>query len=277
MKCSNCGNENLENNFFCVFCGSKLQISENGVQVNDTNQGKDERSKRITIIIMSVLGGLIIFGAMIFGGVYLYRQYKLKQIDKELQEQVGNIGTTERPGHQDENKEKYSVGKLVTLVDDSNWYVMSQYGNNVTLLSTENYGNETYFSNSENRYNKSIVKDIIENKFLPELKNSISLNNGNVHNLSARIVSLDDIRNILGVSSTVANNDIKIENSFRWLFETGSYWTSSESEVFNSVYVIQTWISFAVVSEDAAGSGLTGSGNKFNVRPVIETTIDNLK
>lgn len=283
MKCLNCGNENSNNSVFCSTCGSRLQQpATSNYQVNPSNNVVENQhktnSKKTLIIILAVVGGLFVLGAMTWGGVYLYTQYKLKQTDKKLQDQIGDIGDLDSiivPDDEINKVVKYSIGELVTLIDGSTWYVMSQENKNVTLLSTENYGDETPFSTLVNDYDQSIVKDIIENDFLPKLKTSVSAKGGNISNLSARIISVDDIKEILNLSSSVANKDIEISSSYKWLFETGSYWTSTHTEDpnFDLVYVVVNWAVFASVTEDPS----MVRGQKFNVRPVIETTIDNLK
>lgn len=290
MKCITCGKENPENSMFCSACGAQLQNNTQPEMVaqsinnysqqapnNNTQMSTNNNSQKNITTIILVLVGLIVLAAIVFGSIYLIQQYKLKQVDKELQDQIGDLDTIDPIPGTNEDIKKYTVGESVTLVDDSVWYVMEHNGEDIILLSTQNYGDKTYFSNSENYYEKSIVKNIIENEFLPSLKSSVSSKGGNTEKLSARIISVDDIRKILNVSSSVEPTDIEINSSYKWLFETGSYWTNGHSGNFNSVYIVESWGTFGYISEDMAGSGLTSGGNKFYVRPVIETTTENIK
>lgn len=297
MFCKNCGNKINSGASFCQNCGTPVESNVNvnnvvpnvnqvpvnnygEVQQNNLNTTpKKDNSKTIILIVCLSLVGLL----LIIGGIVLINQIKLARVDKELQEEAEHINDYLDNDYnldvEEEEEEKiYSVGDSVQLLDGSNWYVLSQTDSTITLLSSTNYGDKVYYSAGQNYYNESNVKNIIENQYLPELKTSLLEKNGDVSTLSARILSVEEIRTILNVSSDVAAKDIEISSEYKWLFETGSYWTNSHAEnsLYESAYIVESWGSFAYINEDIAGLGLT-SGNQFYIRPVIETTIDNIK
>ena len=146
MKCLNCGNENPNNSGFCSSCGARLQQTiNNNYQVNQANNvvGNQPKSnsKKTLIIILAVVGGIFVLGAMAWGGIYLYTQYKLQQADKQVQDwadQIGDLDSIIVPGDEEDSTNKvgqYNVGDAVTLLDDSKWHIISVSGKNVTLLS----------------------------------------------------------------------------------------------------------------------------------------------
>lgn len=268
-----------ENNFNQNFMSPNNNYNQNSNQNNsNVNQtpSSNNRSKK-PIIIVAVVVAVLVLG---FGGYYIYLQYMLNLADKELQNQVENLWGTNEDNNQTNETTKYEVGTAVTLVDGSSWYVVSQEDSTVTLFSSETYGEKTRFSNSVNDYEKSIVKEKLENEFLPNLKSSIAANGGDVTNLSVRIISVEEIREILNIPSSVANEDIEISGSYKWLFDPGSYWTSTqgktnESDSYVYVHFVTSWVSFGTVDDDNAGYGFN-NGNEFYIRPVIETSIDNI-
>ena len=297
MFCKNCGNQINQGGSFCPNCGTPIESNVNvnntqtnvsQVPVNNYNQvqqnninntPKKDNSKTIILIVCLSLVGLL----LIIGGIVLINQIKLARVDKLLQEEAQNINDYldndfDNYYEEEQEEKKYSVGDSIQLLDGSSWYVLSQTDSKITLLSSTNYGDVVYYSAGQNYYDESNVKNIIENQYLPELKTSISAKNGDISNLSARILSVEEIREILNISSDVNATDIEISSSYKWLFETGSYWTNSHAEnsLYESAYIVESWGSFAYINEDIAGLGLT-SGNQFYIRPVIETTIDNIK
>lgn len=253
--------------------------NSNNVNYNVTNNTSNNKSSDNVGLVIGVIVGVISLIVVCIGGYLIWNQYKLKKVDDELKEEAKDINNSLDADIEinTEKENKVKVGDSVTLVDGSSWYVLDSSNNQVTLLSSVNYGEETYFSASENVYSSSIVKDIIDNQFLPELQKSLSENGGNLSNISARIITVDEIRKVVNDYSS-ANEKIEILSEYNWLYNTGSYWTMTEVEGSTnfSVYIVESWGSFGNINTDIAGYGL-GSGNKFNVRPVIECSIDNLK
>lgn len=296
MFCTRCGNQINSNSQFCPVCGNQInnnqqinQMGENiqpSQQINQSNVNQatvlnnnsqnNKGNKNIILIIVLAIVGLLI----IVGSVVLIQQIKLLKVDKELQEEAEHIndGLNDDSNSLNTETKTYKAGESVELLDGGMWYVISQSEKTITLLSSQNYGEQVYFSENGNYYENSNVKNIIENNFIPELKTSLLNKGGDIADLKGRILTVAEIRNILNVSSDVKNTDIEIKNEHRWLFETGNYWLADHSEdsLYDSVYIIESWGSFAYIEEDIAGLGLN-SGNKFYVRPVIETTTNNIK
>jgi len=315
MKCINCGNENPENNKFCSSCGTKLdysnQVYQNNINNNvntpiesvmqtqtiitsennnnsllnntpvspntpvvNSTDNQNTKSKKTLLIILIIIVGILVLALV---ANFLIQQYKLHQVDKELKNPIDNIGeTVDDNDNQNDNTIKYQSGTEVTLIDGSKWYVMSQKDSRITLISPDTYGESTYYSKSKNIYEQSLVKEKVENEFLPAVKSSLSSNGGDVTNLTARIPSVEDIREITGISSEIAIEDIEIGSEYRWLFHPGSYWLSThwiDEGGYAYAYFVVSWNVFGHIEADDG----TWGGTQIYIRPVIETSIDNIK
>ncbi len=245
-------------------------------QVNNT-PGNNKGNNNALIILVAIL----VIAVLGFGGYYVYNQIQLQKVDKELSDEAKDINQTLDKEDEETEKvtSKYTTGQKVTLVDNSTWYVMYSNDTTATLMATSNYGEITYYARQINLYEHSIPKERIDNEFLPALTKSLTDNNGNTEGLKARILDIADLRKVLN-DNTTASDKLQISSDYKWLYETGSYWTmtdveNDESNVY-SVYYIESWGTYATVSKDMPYNGLT-TGHNYFVRPVIECSIQNIK
>jgi len=328
MKCLNCGNENPNNSSFCSGCGSKLEQSvNNNFQVNSTNNVVENQqknsSKKTLIIILAVVGGLFVLGAMTWGGIYLYKQYRLQQADKQIQDwadQIGDLDSIIVPGDEEDstnNVGQYNVGDAVTLLDGSKWHIISISGKNVTLLSdtlakeSSGYGRDASYESQ--RYENSLIKEFIDNEYTPGLKLSLENNGGNSNDLIVRIITADEYLKLSNSEFYTSEDlsecwfteyksydleDEKYSDVPNYLIMTDSYWTmdnykdyvidhsfcKSNYSYYGAYYVqidinsINNMLGNVSLHNDSEALGTSGQGvNMFGIRPVIETTIDNLK
>lgn len=233
-------------------------------QTTTTNEKKNKMLKIVLVVMVILLIASI--GLAVW--VYFKGQEKIEEHNKLMENRVEITWT---PG----GKNQYNAGNEVILVDNSSWYVISQNGDIVTLLAKDVYGESTYFSNSVNDYENSLVKGILETKYLPLLSNSLTNNGGNVNDLKVRIISVDEIRKIANIGEDVLSDNIELDESYKWLYQPGNYWTNTQKLDGNNSYeyVVTDFNVFGNIETD---SGLTG-GRKFYIRPVIELNISNIK
>lgn len=90
----------------------------------------------------------------------------------------------------------YSLGDPVTLLDGSEWHVLTSDGTTVTLmsdtlaLSQSGYGKDS--TEASQQYENSSVKEYLEGTYLPALKVSLDAKGGDTSNLSARLLTLNE-------------------------------------------------------------------------------------
>lgn len=301
MFCNKCGKPIENNNGYCSNCGEQIINANQNFNIqemdnstsNSVNNSANNTSyksknsngnKKIILIIVIVIVSILVLIGILFSASYIIKQIKLNMVDKQLQEEAKKINDSFNTSIDNNNSEitaikKYNVGDTVYLLDDSKWYVVKQDDKMITLLSSSNYGDKTYFGyNADNYYSGSKVEGIIKDKFLPELKSSLLKSNGNVTSMTARILSTDDIKEIIN-STKPDPKGIEISKTYSWLFNTGSYWTmtTTKSNVNTSVYIVESWGDFATISEDLGGLTTLSSGKQYYVRPLVTLSIDNIK
>lgn len=280
MKCLKCNFENPEGSVFCASCGNKIEIiSTQAVQpvvqtISTAQNNNAEPPKKKNKTLLLILIPILLIGAVI--GVLLMTKDNESKVDDNNSNEVMEENEDVKEPIVEVNS--YQVGDEITLVDGSSWYYVSSDNDKVVLLSKSNYGEATYFClDGKNMYETSHVKDVVENEYLPTIKTSILSAGGNVDSTTARVLSLDDIKKVIN-SSESDPSKIEIGYKYKWLFETGSYWLSTHSydSLYNSAYLVQSWGSSAKINLDIAGLNM-GWGNEFYVRPLLETSIDNIK
>lgn len=277
MRCQKCNFENLDGSVFCASCGNKMEvINPTMVQPNvNVNQfiNNVEPSKNKCNSGLLIAGIVVVIVAALV--VFLFLFLNTTSVKEDVKE-TNKLNETNQPVI---DINSYQVGDEVILVDGSTWYFIEGNSEKIVLLSKSNYGEKTYFcSDAKNEYNTSHVRDIVENEYLPNIKNSILNAGGNISTTMARILSVDDIKTIVNSTETDPTK-IEINREYKWLFETGDFWLSTHSynSSYNSVYVVQPWVSFATINYDIAGNSVAGGGNIFYIRPVIETSTSNIK
>ncbi len=270
MKCIKCGFDNLDGIDSCRSCG--YDFTTLNTQVNSNTNKKSNTSKIVVIVIICLLVVLLL-GAGVVGGIYFFTRNIIE--DNEVQDVVEKDDKEEKS----EEESGYKAGTAVTLKDGSNWYVMYQDNDMVTLLSSQYYGEKTGFAEEVNTYETSIVKQKIDTQFLPALTTSLSAAGGDVTGLTARIITVADIKRILNIGADVDPKTIIIPKEHKWMFELADYWTGTpvEGDLNMSVYVITTWVSFGSVDADSAGNGFSTAGRASYIRPVITTKVSNIK
>ena len=192
----------------------------------------------------------------------------------------------------------YKVGDAVTLLDGSKWHVLSTSGNNITLLLDELVANNRGYSDNgadeyHQKYENSDVKKYVEETYLPSLKTSLEKYNGDTTNLKARLIKADEFLSITGqdygsqylFSKTKFDATKEQTDSEKWLSLTDSFWTMNnvrDVDSSNTRYgayavkisngTVMLWTDYSAYNN---ATGFTGSF--FGIRPVIETTIKNIK
>lgn len=309
---------------------SQNNINNQGVTnySNSTNQVQNANKKSMKNLIIIIII-IVVVAALALLGKYLYDQYKLKQIDKELQDKVDNIGTIDPIGgnssgstsneKEDNKNTSYNVGDAVTLVDGSNWHVIGFNGDQVVLLSdtltkeSTGYGNDA--SEISQKYENSVVKQYLEETYLPSLKTSLQSKGGNISNLKVRLITVDEYLKLSGskfyISSDSSisecwftnNGNYDLSNEYysdvpSYLAMTSSYWTmdnykdytnnnsscKSDNGYFGAYYVEISTSAFdensgrIQLNMDGYAIGQVNSyGTFLGIRPVIETDISNIK
>ena len=280
MRCIKCNFENPDGSVFCSSCGNNMNNINQNINMNVNvqpvlNQNSNIEPPKKKSAVLPIVIGLLLLG--LIAGIYFITigNKNENKKDDDVEENVVDKIEDEIV----ETTKTYNVGDEVTLVDGSSWYYVSEVNGKVTLFSKSNYGEKTYFClDGQNMYDTSHVKDVVENQYLPSIKSSISSAGGDVSTTTARIFSVDDIKNIIN-STASEPTKIEIDNEYKWLFETGNYWLSTHSydSSYNSVYVVQSWITFGAINYDLAGSSLSDGSNVFYIRPVLETSINNIR
>ena len=181
MKCLKCGNENYGEQSYCSTCGA---ILEN----NNLQNMQNQPNKKTPIILFVIIGLLIVAIPIIFA-----------LVNKEkINENKTDNDSEEKLDKEDKTEKKYSIADAVTLVDGSTWHVMGYNENGqIILLDDELILKETGYGKSaaaeDQKYENSMVKDYLENTYLPSFKQSLTSAGGNVNNLKVRTLSLNDI------------------------------------------------------------------------------------
>lgn len=244
----------------------------------------------------------------------------------------GNEVSTDTTSDKDEDvnnneQTQYKVGDAVKLLDDSDWHIISIDGDNVTLLSDtlakESSGYGVSATAEDQKYENSIIKEYLEDTYLPTLKSGLSSNGGNITNLKVRLITADEFLSLSdsefyvspdktistcwstsGKYYDLSDEDYSnIPSSSSFLVMTPSYWTmtnyrdyaynnpkcdqqyvSKDSGYYGAYYVE---VSPSTFDENAGHVGLdmdinaiggwASYGTSLGIRPVIETTVKNIK
>lgn len=304
--CKNCNSQNDDNQAFCGQCGAKFEDiasvqpvtpvesvtpTQDNMQTVVNNQVPNQNKKPNIILIIS----LVVAGLAICALVAIFVIKPLLS-DKPKNNSRDN-GTVENGNTNEEETKTYEVGEQVTLLDDSSWHVISSNGKKVTLLLdklvADKMGYGASASEEHQKYENSNVKKYVEETYLSELKKSLKKYNGDTTNLKARLITMNEFLQLAGqkmVSDGMYSNvdfdrtDEQVKNQ-EWLKLTGTFWTMSNVKDYNPSY--DRYGAYAVLVRDGTillwsdysaknnAEGYTGS--YFGIRPVIETTTNNIK
>lgn len=208
MKCLKCGAENAENSQFCLSCGNPLQNNQMPQQQNynqpmqgqmqynqQMNYQQPKKSHTGIIVICSIIGVVLLL-SVIFTPIMLNIINKAK--NGELSDQNSGITEESTGTSTSTKKDKYELADAVTLVDGSKWHVLGyNESGQLILLSDELAKETTGYGKSgaaeDQKYENSLIKDYIDNTYLPALKKSLTKAGGNTKNLTARIISVDEV------------------------------------------------------------------------------------
>lgn len=324
MFCSKCGNQVPLDSQFCNKCGEKVVKDNNqniesqinngsNKQVNNAvinnmhantsgyNQisNKKNNNKNIIIIIACIIGVILIT----IIGYNVFNQIRLHIIDNKIQEEAEKLGdiddfdTDKTTNNSSNQKRTYEVGDAIKLVDGSSWHVIRQETNGqIVLLSdvlvkdSSPYGSDA--SEASQRYANSIVKQYIEETYLPLLKQSLLNNNGDISNLSARLITADEYLKLTGdnfsddymYSMLNFSRTEEQEKNRKWLSLTTSFWTASNireytnSDWYSSYSIFVTNSATSLHADYAAKNNAQSFiGSVYGIRPVIETSIKNIQ
>ena len=299
MFCSKCGSQIPSGNNFCSNCGEKVN-NDSTVNIDIGSQIPSNKSnnKRPLIIVLCILGAILITVL----GYNIYKQVLLHITDNKVKEELNNIDDFDSISNEDvtENKKTvYEEGNAVTLVDGSNWHVVSYDKENkkiVLLLDSLLLDNMPYGPDSNassQMYENSNIKQYIENTYLPQIQQSINLNGGDSSNISARLLTSDEYLKLTGdifsnnnynMSSINFNRTSKNEDNIKWLAMTSTFWTMSNIKNYTNTKFYGAYAVFvasdnavSLYSDYSAQEGTMFKGSYYGVRPVIETTIKNIK
>lgn len=315
MKCNNCGEFLEENSLFCKNCGTpvnknNLQQNQDSIQTNYNNSSinnqnfqqqnynnNNNNNNKIIITVLLAIVGTIIF---IFGISIIIKQVKLHIVERKVAEEAEKLRDSSDFQKKETRKQKnYKIGDKVTLVDGSSWHILSISNDNVVLLSDTTTGDKIGYGSTgsvENQtYENSNVKTYIEQTYLPNLKSSISKNNGDSTNVTARLITVTEALNFTGqkldenmeyrYSKYLDDRTNLQRKNEKTLALTDSFWTMNNiMEVnpttrFYGAYFINVVDDNAWIYSDiyAQKNSISGNGTLLYIRPVIETTVDNLK
>lgn len=316
MFCSKCGNQVPLGSEYCNKCGNKIiredtKINNNidqipGRQTNSSNYNNISNSnknnnKNIIIIIACIIGSLI----LIIIGYNVINQIRLHIIDNKVQEEAEKLGDiddfeTQKPSNNskaDNKKLNYEVGDAVKLVDGSSWHVIGKKSDNELILLSDILAKDSSPYGSDAReesqkYENSIVRQYIEGTYLPNLRQSLLENNGNISNLNARLITANEYLNLTGdnLSEDYMSSNFnfsstdKQRKNRKWLSLTKSFWTMSNikeyanSERYGAYSILVNGSALSLYNDYSAKGNAQGfTGSSYGIRPVIETSIKNIK
>ena len=188
----------------------------------------------------------------------------------------------------------YEVGTSVTLVDDSEWYVLKQSSSNestVRLIAktnvsnmafdTENLRTTSSFCNEDshgcNAYQKngstviadSSIKAYIDGTYLPALKTSLTNASGTTESLSASLPTMEELA--IADGQEFNQTQITFSNSTTKAFLVSStYWTSTAAKTKSS----DVWY----VSSSGTNSNVSyANSTDIGLRPAITVSKLNIK
>ncbi len=210
----------------------------------------------------------------------------------------------------------YNIGDSVTLKDGSKWYVIenSETSNDtVTLFASSNIKNDAsgwtteqseyvivfdeanarlpennsyctnprfgcnmYAANGSTVREDSTIKKLLDNNVKTYINNSLTSNGGTSIN-SIRLITVDEICNIINANDSNNNCSLSITGNLKtnyanvpeWLYFT-SYWTMTIKSDVLSVFYVNTNSTLAFYY---AG----GTNTSYGARPVIVTNKSNIK
>lgn len=309
MRCNYCSEEIIPGSTFCKNCGSPVdmnylnqqiqqsqQIKQNS-NTNDNNIKKKKNQNTNKIIKITIIVVIIIFAIIIIKNT-IY-QIKLHIVEKQVSENAKKLGDEfdHKFNTYTDKKDTYTVGTAVTLIDGSKWHMINRSDNTVILLSDILVSDKIGYGNSGNpenqKYINSNVKTFVEETYLPKLKQSINNYNGDTTNLSARLLTSDEYLKLTG--QTYSNDFLSSQPNFnstedqdknkKFLSLTDSFWTMSNirdnnpNSKFYGAYAILVNNGYTSLYSDysAQEPSYNFVGASYSIRPVIETTIDNLK
>lgn len=358
MKCLKCGMENKEESKFCLNCGNNLeqqsqqqnmqqpvqpqQMVNQPMYTQPAYNQQTKKSNKGLIIGLSVGGGVLLLIIIVVVIAFNFIHGTKKALDNiEVDSNITINGNdtkkdTKNDTKNDKKTSAYSIGDPVTLVDGSKWHVLEYDGkDNITLMLDELAVEETGYGKSaaaeDQKYEKSLVKDYLENTYKPELEKSLKENGGTVKNLTVRTLNAEEYLEKSGtnwgekcfysvtydVSTSYYIDDGKFKEYYVYegskkltdqdkfvsiLALTGNFWTMSNIEErtnadcevysgYHGAYYVKTsstefddkiW-SGASLSIDweayytSSGGKVGNSGTSAGIRPVIETSIKNIK
>lgn len=271
---------------------------------NIQNQVQNTNNNTIKVVLIT-LGCVLIALGLFFGINYIITQAKLRAVDRQAAEAAKKINDdfnkmydddSGKSGNSSTRNSTYEEGDSVTLVDGSKWHVISVNNKNIVLLYDKLVGDIMGYgstgSEEDQKYENSNLKKYIEETYLPQLKSSLEKYDGDTSNLTARLITADEFLKLSGLEFsddyTYAINsfnatDKQNENREGWLHSTDSYWTMSNIKEYNpsydkyGAYCVLTDVSATLNSDFSAGASDYLKGSYYGIRPVIETTIDNIK
>lgn len=367
MKCLKCGMENKEESKFCLNCGNNLeqqsqqqnmqqpvqpqQMVNQPMYTQPAYNQQPKKSNKGLIIGLSVGGGVLLLIIIVVVIVFNFIHGAKKALDNvEIDSNITINGNddkkdtkndtkkdTKKDTKNDKKTSAYSIGDPVTLVDGSKWHVLEYDGkDNITLMLDELAVEETGYGKSaaaeDQKYEKSLVKDYLENTYKPELEKSLKENGGTVKNLTVRTLKAEeyieksgkswgekcyyDVNVFVSELYYIDDGEFKefyTSDSFEKLTDqdkfisiltlTGNFWTMSNIEErtnadcevasgYHGAYYVKTSsteyddnsiLSHTKLSIDweayytSSGGHVGDRGTSAGIRPVIETSIKNIK
>lgn len=306
--CNKCGekiqkyNNNEENNNINQEFNNNPVNNFNNSSIQTNNNGYNKLpNKNVLIIIGCIIGAIV----LIFIGYNVFNQIRLHIIDNKVQEEANKLGDIDdfdtnksnNSSSSQNNKRDYEVGDAVKLVDGSSWHVIGKKSDNELILLSDilakdssPYGSDA--SQESQKYENSVVKQYIEGTYLPTLRQSLLENNGDISNLNARLITANEYLNLTGddlsedyMSSNFnfSSTDKQRENK-KWLSLTKSFWTMSNireytnSERYGAYSILVNGSTISLCNDYAAKGNAQGFiGSSYGIRPVIETSIENIK
>jgi len=193
--------------------------------------------------------------------------------------------------------EEYDMGSAVTLIDDSEWYVLedapSTSGvvkllakNNATTMAfdTENlrpaetnsycandgYGCNMYSANGSTVIKDASIKEWLEGTYLTNLKTSLG-SSAVLEDLTVSLPSMEELVKANNNSSKKFNQTILTFDSNKTYLTSSTYWTSTAVKGNESAYV---WYVDSTTGKTAPGYA---NNTAIGVRPVIVTSKLNIK
>lgn len=303
--CKYCGTAQSENNKFCENCGA---LMENETTTVETPLEQEEQVRQEQNIPMQDYQKepkkssdnsvkIIVIIIIILAALFIAKPFITNKQNNNSNNNANHQLSTEKNKENNKVAVTYNVGDAVTLVDDSKWHVISVSGEKVTLLLDELVVEHSGYSNVggdefHQKYENSYVKEYIEQTYLPSLKTSLENNGGDTTNLKARLITAQEFLDLTGHKLT----DTKLQSeegpsitkeqkkNQDWLSMTDSYWTMTNvkeidpTNNYYGAYSVFVLLDAKLWSDgDANAQSWYINNTASGIRPVIETTIKNIK